>query len=82
MARVATISQRVRDFTGGQGAFEIEADSVRRLIAALEARWPGLGAHVEENMAIAIDGDIHQDALDTPLRAESEVVLIPRLSGG
>jgi molybdopterin converting factor small subunit len=55
---------------------------VRALLAALEARHPGLGEHVRESMAIAIDGEIHQDALGEPLAADAEVVLIPRIGGG
>ena len=53
-----------------------------RPLAALEARHPGLGEHVRESMAIAIDGEIHQDALAEPLAADAEVVLIPRIGGG
>jgi molybdopterin converting factor small subunit len=33
-------------------------------------------------MAIAIDGEIFQDALGAELQADSEVVLIPKISGG
>lgn len=82
MPRVTTISARVRDFTGGIDAFDIEALTVRSLIRELEERFPGLGAHVEESMAIAIDGEIHQDALGAVLSHTSEVVLIPKISGG
>jgi len=60
----------------------VQAADVRGLIAELERRFPGLGAHVETRMAIAIDGEIHQDALDAPLAPDSEVVLIPRIAGG
>jgi molybdopterin converting factor small subunit len=77
------MSQRVRDFTGGRGAFDVEADTVRRLISELERLYPGLGAHVEENMAVAIDGAIHQDGVGGhPIGANSEVVLIPKIAGG
>jgi hypothetical protein len=33
-------------------------------------------------MAIAIDGEIYQDALGASLSNNSEVVLIPKISGG
>ena len=33
-------------------------------------------------MAIAIDGEIFQDALTAEFGADSEIVLIPRISGG
>jgi molybdopterin converting factor small subunit len=82
MAHVASMAQSVRELTGGLAQFEVEAGSVRALIAELERRFPGLGAHVDQHMAIAIDGEIHQDALAEPLAADSEVVLIPRIGGG
>jgi sulfur-carrier protein len=82
MPHVTTISSRVRDFTGGIDAFEVEALTIRGLIRELDERFPGLGAHVEESMAIAIDGEIFQDALGAALTRTSEVVLIPKISGG
>jgi sulfur-carrier protein len=80
--RVQSISSRVRDFTGGLDAFDVEARTVRSLIRELDAKYPGLGELVEASMAIAIDGEIFQDALAAELRADSEVVLIPKISGG
>lgn len=82
MPRVQSISSRVRDFTGGIDAFDVEANTVRSLIRELDAKYPGLGEFVESNMAIAIDGEIFQDALSAPLQSNSEIVLIPKISGG
>lgn len=82
MARVQTISSRVRDFTGGLAEFDIEAGSVRAMIRELEGRWPGLGAFVETEMSVAIDGEVFQDAFLEPIGPSSEVVLIPKISGG
>ena len=45
-------------------------------------RFPGLGAHVEDSMAIAIDGEIHQDALGEALAPDAEVVFVPMIAGG
>lgn len=69
-------------FTGGASEFEVQADTVRGLIAELDARFPGLGAYVDRRMAIAIDGEIHQDAWFSPVGADSEVFLIPKIGGG
>jgi len=69
-------------YTDGASDFDVEANTVRRLIAELDRRFPGLGDHVSRRMAIAIDGEIHQDADDAPLAADSEVYLIPRIGGG
>ncbi len=82
MPHVTSISSRVCDFTGGVGAFDVEARTVRALIRELDARYPGLGELVEDSMAIAIDGEIFQDALGAHLGEASEVVLIPKISGG
>lgn len=79
---MVSISSRFRDLTGGLDGLDIDARSVRELVRMLEARFPGLGELVEAEMALAIDGEIHQDALMEPLGPASEVVLIPRISGG
>ncbi len=82
MARVVSISSRVRELTGGLDAFDVEAGTVAGLIRALEARFPGLGSLVEDEMSVAIDGEVFQDAQAEPLQPGTEVVLIPRISGG
>lgn len=69
-------------FTGGTTEFEVEATNFRRLIAELDQRFPGLGRQVEESMAIAIDGEIYQDAYHVELRPGSDIVLIPKIGGG
>ena len=68
--------------TGGITEFEVEATNFRRLILELERRFPGLGTQVEESMAVAIDGEIFQDAYGAELRPGSEIVLIPKIGGG
>ena len=69
-------------FTGGTTEFEVEATTFRRLIAELERKFPGLGKQVEESMAIAVDGEIYQDAYHVELKPGSEIVLIPKIGGG
>lgn len=82
MPRVILSGMAARRFTGGETAFEVEADTVRRMIAELDRRFPGLGNQIDEGMAVAIDGEIYQDAWQAPLRADSEIVLIPKIGGG
>jgi sulfur-carrier protein len=69
-------------FTGGVTELEVEADTVRRLILELERRYPGLGRQVEDSMAIAIDGEIHQDDYAARFGPDSEVCIIPKIGGG
>jgi molybdopterin synthase sulfur carrier subunit len=80
--RVSFAGSGWQQLTGGQSELEVEADNFLRLVQELERRYPGLGRQVEESMAVAIDGTIYQDAYDAPLKADSEVWLIPKIGGG
>jgi sulfur-carrier protein len=74
--------QTPRRFTGGLSELDVEATNFRRLVLELERRYPGLGHQVEEGMAVAIDGEIYQDAYLAPLKPDSEIYLIPKIGGG
>ena len=77
-----SLSSDARGFTGGLAEVEVEAATVGALVRALDARFPGLGDYVQRRMAVAIDGEIHQDAYAEALGPRSEVFLIPRIGGG
>ena len=82
MPRVVLAGMAARRFTGGATEFEVEANTVRRMIAELDRRYPGLGHQIDEGMAVAIDGEIFQDAYLAPLGPDSEIYLIPKIGGG
>lgn len=82
MPHVVLAGIAARKWTGGQSEFEVEADTVRRMIAELDRRFPGFGRQIDEGMAVAIDGEIYQDAYMARLEPDSEVVLIPKIGGG
>jgi molybdopterin synthase sulfur carrier subunit len=69
-------------YTGGKTEFDVEATTFRQLVLELERKFPGLGNQVEEGMAVAIDGEIFQDAYGVQLKPDSEIVLIPKIGGG
>ena len=48
----------------------------------LDRRSRGLGRQIEESMAVAINGEIYQDAYLAPLNPDSEIYLIPKIGGG
>jgi molybdopterin converting factor small subunit len=81
VARVV-LTGALRRFAGGASELEIGASDVRALVRALEERFPGIAVHIEDNMSIAIDGDIIQDPLLEPIGPESEVHFLPQLQGG
>ena len=67
--------------TGGEREIEVAAASYRDLLAALERRWPGVGEPLNR-AAVAIDGQIYQDAFLESIGADSEVFFMSRIEGG
>ncbi len=81
MARVV-FTGSFRRFAGGDTETEIDAANVRDLLAKLGERYPALAPHLDDGVALAIDGEIHQDALFSPIGPDSDVHLMPRIAGG
>ena len=68
--------------TGGEKEFEVEARNLRGVIKAMDARFPGLGAYLEEETTVAIDGQIHETAYFQPLSEGAEVYFLPKIEAG
>ena len=81
MARVV-LNGNLRRFSGGRNEFDFDVKNVRQLFAQLGARYPELAPHLEEGIAVAIDGEIYQDALFAEIAPDSEVHIIPKIAGG
>jgi sulfur-carrier protein len=81
MAHV-TLTGNLRQLTGGVAELEIEAASVRQLFARLGAAYSALAPHLAEGVAVAIDGQIYQDALFQEIRPGSDVHILPPIAGG
>ncbi len=75
------LSSGLSAHAGGLEAIVIEAPRVRELMLELVARYPALGDTLRQ-MAVAIDGEIYHDADYLPLRSDSDVYLVPRITGG
>jgi molybdopterin converting factor small subunit len=67
--------------TGGIDRVDIDAVRVHELILALTERFPGLAEPIR-GMAIAIDGEIYNDAPYHALRDDSEIYFVPPVAGG
>jgi sulfur-carrier protein len=81
VARVVLIGN-LAQLTGGVAEFRISATSVKHLFQQLAELHPAIGPHLEEGVAVAIDGQIYQDALFQPIAPESEVFILPQIAGG
>lgn len=80
MAQV-TFPDSLLAIASGEREVEVVAENYRDLVKAVDARFPGMAAAVAE-MAVAIDGQIYQDAFLEPLQADSEVFFMQRIEGG
>ena len=67
--------------TEGQRQIEMSVDNFRELTQRLLQRWPQLEEPLQRS-AVAIDGQIYQDAFAEPLEADCEVFFMPRIEGG
>ena len=81
MARVVLVGNLIQ-ITGGVAEFDLAASSVKDLFDQLSARHPALARHLEEGVAVAIDGQIYQDSLHEPIAPDSEVFVLPQIAGG
>ncbi len=78
----------LRDLTGGQERVAVPGEKVRELIAALDSRYPGLGARLIEEDALrrgivlTIDGVANRQGLRARVQADSEVHFVPAIGGG
>ena len=81
MAHVVLVGN-LRQYTGGETEFDLDARSVRHLYSLLGQRFPALAPHLEEGLAVAIDGQIYQDALLMEIPQKAEVHILPAIAGG
>ncbi|MEL6228023.1 MAG: MoaD/ThiS family protein, partial [Pseudomonadota bacterium] len=65
MAQV-TLVGNLKQFTGGVSELTVDAANVRQLFRKLGDQFPELAPHLEDGLAVAIDGQIYQDALLEP----------------
>jgi len=85
---VVHIPALLRELTNNEGSVEVEATTVREVIAQLEQRYPGIserlteGGRLRKNLAVAIDGEIAILGVLQQVKADAEVHFIPAIQGG
>ncbi len=72
----------LREAVGDKTSIDIEARTIRELMQKLEDRYPQLLPHIEEGIAVSINGTIYQDSWQQPLPDGAEIYLLPRIQGG
>ena len=77
-----SLSGSLRSAVGGVESIEVQATTIRELLAKLIERYPELNNHMEEGIAVSIDGQIFRDDWSKVIPDGAEVFLLPRLQGG
>ena len=81
LVKVSFISS-FRSALDGAESLEVQAKTLRELMSKLLENYPRLQKHLDEGIALAIDGEIYRDNWDVELKDGAEVFLMPRLQGG
>ncbi len=77
-----------RDLSGGMAEVRLEGASLREIVAALDALFPGMGARlcadggIAPGLAVSIDGSVTSRGLLTPVGPDSEIHVLPAIGGG
>mgnify|MGYP002846235590 FL=1 len=78
----------MQKLTDGNHNVEVEGETVRQVVDALETRYPGFKGRIVENdrikteIAVAIDGEVVTAGLRAKVGPDSEVHFLPALAGG
>ena len=67
--------------TGGVTEVSIDAPRVHELLRGLTERFPAIAAQLNA-VSIAVDGQIYHDPEFVTLKRDSEIHLLPPVSGG
>lgn len=77
-----------RDLTGGAERVQVEAATIGEVVAALNARFPGIAMRLTQEgklrpgIAVAVDGVIATRGLRQRLTTASEIHFVPAMAGG
>ncbi|MEB8389223.1 MoaD/ThiS family protein [Rhodobacteraceae bacterium KMM 6894] len=72
----------LRVHTDGQEMVEVEASNFKELLDALVVKYPGLKPQIDRGVSLAVDGLVYRNSWFTPVKPDSEVVLMPYMKGG
>ena len=76
------LGSNLKNFTNGVEELEVEATSVKSLIAEMERQYPGIVDALESGFALAIDGEVIANPGYEKLEEVSEVRFLSPMRGG
>ena len=85
---IVWIPSLMRDLTGGQTRIDVSGRTVKDVIDALDARYPGVkerlcdGARLDPTVAISVNNKVTRLGLRQPVGTVDEVRFLPVIEGG
>jgi molybdopterin synthase sulfur carrier subunit len=76
------LSASLRDCAGGAESVAVEAATIRELLRKIAERYPRMQRHIDEGVAVSINGEIFRDDQSQQIPEGAEVFLLPRIPGG
>lgn len=76
------LSGTLRDAADGLASVQIEASTIRELLRKVVERYPRMQSHLDEGIAVSINGEIFRDRWSQKIPGDAEVFLLPRIPGG
>ena len=67
---------------GGDTVFEVEAATILEMLDRLGDKYPQLKPVLARSVTVVVDGHVYRGAWMQPIKAESEIYLLPPLQGG
>ena len=72
----------LRVLTNGCDKIDVDAETVIDVLNGVEKAFPALSNYLEDHVSVVIDGRVIVSSLHEPVKEDSEVWLIKRLTGG
>ena len=76
------LGSNLKNLTNGVEELEVEATSVKSLIADLDRQFPGIAEALDSGFALAIDGEVIANPGYEKLAEVSEVRFLSPMQGG
>jgi molybdopterin converting factor small subunit len=77
-----TLFGSIRAHAEGRAQVQVEAATFKELLDRLVAQYPGMKPQIDRGISVAVDGLVYKEAWFTPIKPDSEVVLLPYMQGG
>ncbi len=85
---IVLVPSLLRPLTGGQRQVRVAGSTLAEVVDSLEAGYPGIkericdGDRIQPSLSLAVDGEVTQIGLLQPVSADSEIQILPAISGG